>query len=666
MIDPEGAIESVEGDGWRAWGVDRPRNGDLARTFLGRISPVLAEVLPWSEQTVRPLSTRFLASLGAGAVLCSASLFSSSTHGGSLLTITVEEIVDSSCAGLLAHCIALEQTARAGREVLSALNRGTDLKDKTLHLLPQLVSAIGMTAGAVFVPRTESKADFLAAYGPTHQRGQPYDALDLTDPRLSAVKHDSAWLELHKGAGNQPAISAVLARGYTYAILAPAAAGHENMAYLILSGKRRAPLSLQESSLLAGVCDALGPTVRNHMLSDESLRDAALRDSSQAVFRAISHSLHLEQTFNEIVTNAAGAVGASHCLLLQKMAEDDSLVVAATSDPDAARLMGLRVRFEGSSTLSGQGGGNRNLIVDDVVPGARVSPEITRLLAFRSALLVPVSTKNKLMGSLVFYSMGKRRGYSDADMARASDIAAQAAIAIHNAHLYRDLVQSRERVRSLLSRLSSIRESERKRISTVIHDDVVQAIVGATYLLEAFRLSSGTEGIIGEAIEAMRKTVADARRVIWELRPPVLEEIGLEESLVALARHLDPGGIVVPEIVCDIQPMPPIPIETATVIYKIAREAILNAVRHAGAVRIRMDLTVSDTAACPEIHLVVRDDGVGFDAAQTGKDFHYGLTMMQEEAILVGGELAIQSEAGKGTTLRVRIPCALSWERQVV
>lgn len=666
LIDSGDAIESVSGEGWSAWGLERPRKGESARVLLGRISPTLANVLPGSEHQVRPLQTRFLAGLGPRGALCSATLSPPGAEGARLLDITVEELLDPACNGLLAHCMELEESARAAREILSALDRGSDLKTKAQAFLPRLVGALGMTAGAVFIPRAETKADFLAAYGATHQRGHPYDALDLTDTRLVPLRYDAAYIEMVKGASTQPAIGALLARGYTYAVLTCATVGHENVAYLLLSGRRETPLSLRESGFLATVCQALGPTVRNHMLSDESLRDAALRDSSQAVFRAISQSLDLEQTFLEIVTNAAGAVGASHCLLLQKMAAGDVLTVAATSDPEASRLMGLNVRFEGGTPLSDQIGKIRNLTVDDLVPGVRVSPEISRLLDFRSALWVPVYTQNKLMGSLVFYSMGRRKRYSAADMTRASDIAAQAAIAIHNAHIYQDLVQSRERVRTLLSRLSSIRESERKRIATVIHDDIVQAIVGATYLLEAFRLSSRTEEVVTEAIELMRETVADARRVIWELRPPVLEEFSLEESLVTLAEHLDPVGVIVPEIVCDIRHMPPLPVDTSAVIYKIAREALLNAVRHAGPRLIEMSLTTNDSAGVTEIHLTVRDDGVGFDATQMGKDFHYGLSMMEEQAIMIGGEVAILSEVNRGTTVRVRIPWHPVFEQQAV
>ncbi|MHB8867218.1 MAG: sensor histidine kinase [Thermoleophilia bacterium] len=664
LIDRDDAIVSAEGSGWNLWGLDRPRSRDSARVLLGQISPTIVEMLPHSEQHVRPPHARFLAVRGSSRVLCSATLSTPGPDGERLLDIAVDELLDIAPTGLLAYCAELEENARVAREILSALDRGSDLKTKAQTFLPLLVGALGMTAGAVFLPRGETKADFLAAYGATHQRGHPYDALDLTDARLAPLRYDADFIELHKGASIQPAIAAVLARSYSYAVLACAAVDHENVAYIVLSGRRKTALSLQEVGLLATVRQALGPTVRNHLLSDESLRNAALRDSSQAVFRAISHSLDLEETFREIVTNAAGAVGASHCLLLQKIAEDDALTVAAASDPEASRLMGLSVRFEGGMPLSDQIGKVRNLTVDDIVPGVRVSPEISRLLDFRSALWVPVSTQSRLMGSLVFYSMGRRKRYSAADMTRASDIAAQAAIAIHNAHLYQDLVHSRERVRTLLSRLSSIREGERKRIATVIHDDIVQAIVGATYLLEAFRLSSRTEEVVTEAIELMRETVADARRVIWELRPPVLEEITLEESLVTLARHLDPVGVIVPEITCDIRPMPPLPVDTSAVVYKIAREALLNAVRHAGPQRIEMSLTTDDSAANTEIHLTVRDNGVGFDATQMGKDFHYGLSMMEEQAIMVGGAVAILSEVGKGTAVEVRIPWHPATEAQ--
>lgn len=654
-VDREGIVlEAIlaESEAWGGW---RPRVGESVQVATESLSPSFGIQLNAALFHQRPHTWVFLAHIGDRVVPCRAS-FQASVWGAEC-TLQLELLAgEEARVSVIDHAASLERVAVVAQSVLAELNSDGALRNRTTRVLPILLASLGVDAGAVFVVRDELRAEFVAAYGPTRQRGHPYDALDLTDQRLGSSGRYAQWIYLESGDEVQPALRAVLRRGYGMGVVVPACAGNAAAAYVVVSGQRRRPFDFYETILLSTVCDGLGPMARGDALSGESLRNAALLQSSQAVFRAISQSLDLEQTFSEIAVNAAQVVTGSACLLLELQQEVDALVVVACSHSGANGLIGTRVQFGGGLEISDQLKSRRSLVVDDVIPSASLESDVLRLSGLGSVLLVPLNVRAELIGCLMLYASGKRRGYSEADMARAEGVAEQAATAIYNARLYRDLVRSRERVRMLMRRVSEIRQSERKAFSSVIHDDIVQAVVGAVYLLDGFRRTAGGSSTIDDAIEVLRETIADARRLIWELRPPVLEELGLEAALRALTEHVDAGESRSPQIVCDIQEIPALPPETATTIYKIAREAALNAFRHAHAKHISIGLSVDETGEGSTIRLVVEDDGVGFCVAETESESHFGQTMMEEQATIVGGRVDVHSVPGSGTRVVVVAP----------
>ena len=242
-------------------------------------------------------------------------------------------------------------------------------------------------------------------------------------------------------------------------------------------------------------------------------------------------------------------------------------------------------------------------------------------------------------------------------MACAGEVAEQAAIAIHNARLYRDLMHSRESIQALAQRICEIRQDERQTFASVVHDDIIQSVVGARYLLECFRRDhpDGSLELLDEAVSVLRQTVIDSRRIIWELRPPVLDELGLEASLTALDHHLGKGSGAT-RVHIDIGAIPTLSRETATGVYKVAREATLNASRHAQARRIWIKLVETEANQAREVLLSVRDDGVGFDVSALRKEAHFGCAMMEEQAMVIGARFSLQSTPGLGTTVTLAIP----------
>lgn len=359
----------------------------------------------------------------------------------------------------------------------------------------------------------------------------------------------------------------------------------------------------------------------------------------------------MERTFQVIAANASQLIEGSQCLLLEMDPVSGDLVVVASSEPDDADLFGVSLRVADPSVLLDR---RVELDVKDLVWGPRVSTSLRKRLDMKSAVLLPLLVQHEVIGSLLLFTRRRRR-YSFRDVSLAEGVAMQAAIAIHNARLYRDLAESQRQIQDLLSRIVRIRETERRNLASIVHDDVVQSIVGAVYELQALR-----PGVVPEATPRLEKTIAvlrtsiqEARRVISDLRPPALDKLGLSASLRALVDRANDGGP--PRVELRVEDLGAIDSGTAAALYKVAREALANARRHARAEHVWIEVSRRERGR-RHIRLVVRDDGIGIDGEPRSGDNHFGWTMMQEQAALVGGHVSAVRGEGGGTVVEAVIP----------
>jgi signal transduction histidine kinase len=539
--------------------------------------------------------------------------------------------------------------------VLASLNGDLSLKEAVQGMLPALLEGLDMEAAAVFVVRNERRAELVAAYGRTRKRGFPYLDLDLADAFLASLLATPRLAQLDGNSEVQRALGDVACRDFGSMVLAPAVAAHGVAAVIVASRRASGPLTVEESAFVATAAEALGLRVHNDLLSAQSMQNAAVLQTAYAVSRAISRSLDLDQTFRQIVQNASRMIPGSHCLLFELDRSAGELVTVAASEVGTAGLVGLRLRFQDSGIDLRALGRRRSIAVEDIVWGASVDPELRRKLGMQSAVFLPMFAQGELVGSLVLYSTGRRRRYTRQELEHAEDVVEQAAIAINNARLYRDLAMSQSRIESLLSRIAQIREHERRTLARVVHDDIVQSIVGAVFRLEAFRVSvpSGELAAFDASVELLRGCIRDARRVIWELRPPVLEGLGLADALRILVDRTNGEGPA--RVGASLGDVPELSQGKTTALYKIAREAIINAQRHGGASHIWLSWRLEPGASGASAWLRVEDDGVGFDAEARGAD-HYGIAMMEEQAAVVGGSLRIESHRGRGSVVEATIP----------
>lgn len=223
------------------------------------------------------------------------------------------------------------------------------------------------------------------------------------------------------------------------------------------------------------------------------------------------------------------------------------------------------------------------------------------------------------------------------------------------AGLVRAVEQAQAERGRLLDRTVNVAEQERARIAAELHDGPIQSLNLLSYELERACLSL-VDGRVDGGIRTVRKTqgvlqreVGELRRLMVELRPPVLDQIGLEATLrdqgADFKRRTGIGCTVEVTLAGRLGP------EVETVLYRVTREAMTNVEKHARAGHVWVTL-VGERAA---VRLEIRDDGVGFDpaaaASRAGRD-HYGLLGMRERVELAGGTWSLRSGPGRGATVR--------------
>lgn len=258
----------------------------------------------------------------------------------------------------------------------------------------------------------------------------------------------------------------------------------------------------------------------------------------------------------------------------------------------------------------------------------------------RSWMGVPLIVRGQVMGmlSLAHREVGY---YEDKDAQLAQAFANQAAIAMHNAELHQK------------AQATAVAD-ERSRIARELHDSVTQAIYSVTLYADATRLALKDRefDIVAENLNELRamarEAMLDMRLLIFELRPPVLEEEGLVTALQTRLEAVEARSGVHADFQTSGERRLPLPLEIE--LYRIAQEALTNVVKHARAKQVKISLRFDEVQVCLEIE----DDGVGFDTALDHSG-GMGLRGIQERVEKIGGDLLVQSAPGQGTILRITV-----------
>ena len=220
----------------------------------------------------------------------------------------------------------------------------------------------------------------------------------------------------------------------------------------------------------------------------------------------------------------------------------------------------------------------------------------------------------------------------------------------------RQALEADERRSLLLKRVISAQEEERRRIARELHDQTTQQLTAlAMQLGSATAADAPTRALLERSHRLVTTMIDDVHRVIYDLRPSMLDDLGLLPAIRAYAeRHLAAHGI---RVHCEFPPvMPAIAPEATTALYRVVQEALTNISRHARAETVLIGCTVSEG----HIVLEIEDDGVGFDPSRVAKPREsgegLGLLGMRERLALLDGRLDVESETGRGTRVLAVLP----------
>jgi two-component system sensor histidine kinase UhpB len=215
-------------------------------------------------------------------------------------------------------------------------------------------------------------------------------------------------------------------------------------------------------------------------------------------------------------------------------------------------------------------------------------------------------------------------------------------------------------LRALSERAINAQEDERRRIARGLHDDTGQALSTMIFNLERLEGALPVEAArlrprLVATRELATRSLEDLRKLVYGLRPTMLDDLGLVPAIRWYARsNLEEAGIEIrfPELDETIRLAP----RLETALFRITQEAVNNVLRHADAHRVEICLSWSDD----EVTLQVEDDGRGFDPEQIPQEAvpqrRLGLLGMQERVELAGGTMAVESAPGRGTRVQVRVP----------
>ena len=363
------------------------------------------------------------------------------------------------------------------------------------------------------------------------------------------------------------------------------------------------------------------------------------------IARAVGAETDLSALLGLIVKRARALVDARTLVIW--LQDGDELAVAASAGEAPRHVGDARIPLVGSVSgeVARSGVGER---FGDA--GAALRLSLDRLgLEASSALLVPLAFRGRVTGVMAAYDhLGPERRFSREDEELLQSFAASAATAVANAQNVAD-----ERMRQTLHAT----EQERARWARELHDETLQGLASLVVGLRTARRSEAQaveEEAIDAAVDQIQDEIRNLRALISQLRPAALDELGAEPAIEGLVDRVDPNRATV-ELKVDLDyehgrhPTRHEP-ELEATIYRLVQEALNNAVTHADAQTIRIEVVEREGT----VTVVVADDGTGFDPAKRSDGF--GLLGMRERVELAAGTWEVTSQPGEGTSVRAALP----------
>lgn len=420
------------------------------------------------------------------------------------------------------------------------------------------------------------------------------------------------------------------------------------------------PISLQgRRAVLVAIHDITERRRAETAAEEQRALAEALRDTAAA----LNTTLDYDEVLDRILQNVGKVVEYDTVDIM--LLESGAARIVRTlgferfgiSSADAQRMEFPLGQFQNLRRIAESGQGRA--VSDTIAPSGWV-----RLPGFewvRSYVGAPIRVQETVIGFL--NASSSRPGfYREAHAQKLQAFADQAAVALDNSRLYREVRRSRERLESLSRQLLAVQESERRSIARELHDEIGQVLTGLKLTLEMASTDRGNDGhgVLEDAVVGVNDLMDRVHGLILDLRPSMLDDLGIIPALLAhFERYTSQTGVEVRFEHRGLDRRFPSQIETA--VYRIVQEALTNIARHSGVQAARV-MTWSDGGT---VGVQVEDSGRGFDPIHALADpSHSGLAGMRERAILLGGRVDLDADPGAGTRVTALLPLTLPVERR--
>ena len=442
-------------------------------------------------------------------------------------------------------------------------------------------------------------------------------------------------------------------------VCVPLVAGDRAIGAFMLLNKRCGAFTKTDAALMESLGSLAASAVENARLYEAEHKNRRLAQTLSAFSMAIAQSLDVNVVLRVLLDYLGQLVPYDRATAML-MEQDSRLVVRAVRgsddtvvhDPESPAVFdasGIPVLRE---LLDEQ----RGKVVQDI----RLDPlwaGCPCAEGARSWIGVPLVASGRAIG---MYSLAKSAPgyYRKEHLDLAGALASQASAAIQSAWLFEKVGEGRARLQSLSRQLVKIQESERCAVSRELHDEAGQSLTSLKVGLRLLEGRAGDSAAVRAGISDLQRQVdgvmVSLHRLASNLRPASLDQVGLSAAVQQMVEALNlqrgpkvefEGGLLGTER---------LPEFTETALYRIAQEALANAMHHSRATRVSVLLERREG----RIVAVIEDDGVGFDPVIALHSGRLGLLGMRERAEMLGGTLVVESSEEKGTTVVAEVPDA--------
>jgi signal transduction histidine kinase len=511
-------------------------------------------------------------------------------------------------------------------EVTTTLTQSFDLDHTLDDILDKVLEVLGMEVGAIFLLNPEEQGLSLVA-----NRSLPEGVLDCAN-------------------GTRAARMLARDEGLLCKLAGPLRAKGEVNGLLFVGDRASCPVLRQEVELLDTICNIMGVFVDNVRLYQDRTRQLQIERAVLQVAEEVTTELELDRVLPKVmeiavsVTDTEGGVVA--------LLDEERGVITYPYLHHLPREL-AEVTVAKGEGLSGEVmTTGLPTVIDNYQTYPRGVPAFAEA-GLTSVAIVPIVSSDRTFGALSVLSLNSKKSFSDREIAILTAIGRQAGIAIENAYLY-------ESMRFYARKITQAQENERKRIARELHDDTIQSLIALSRRIEALLtsgepLSANTEGRIEGLQDQTLDIIKRVRRFSQDLRPSILDDLGLLPTLQELTQELNREDGLSAEFHV-IGEERRLSSEVELTLFRIAQEALNNVRRHAKADRVVTTVEISDSA----VRMMIEDDGTGFRVPSLiehpAADSKLGLIGMQERARLLGGMLVVNSGPGRGTKVIVNVP----------